>query len=83
MNRGDLRGVLWADAGSVALTCDVKTETVWNWVRAGLVLARRLPGARGRVRIALDADGWPVPVTTRGTRNVMRTRNEVRQEKRR
>lgn len=53
----------WADAGRVALAVGVETRTVWAWVRSGLVLARRLPGPRGRVRVALDPDGFPVAAT--------------------
>lgn len=41
----------------------VVLETVYRWVWKGRIRARRVPnGPRGRLRIAVDEDGHPLPL---------------------
>jgi phage terminase Nu1 subunit (DNA packaging protein) len=52
--------VRWVTAKEVASATGVEVATVLRWCREGRVVSRRLPGTRGRLRIALDAQGFPV-----------------------
>jgi transposase-like protein len=53
-------GCRWVDTMKASAAVKVDSDTVADWARRGLVLARRLPGQRGIWRIAVDASGWPV-----------------------
>lgn len=53
----------YTTAKDAASAPGVTERTVWRWVRAGRVIARRLPGERGRVLVAVDAEGFPVPAS--------------------
>lgn len=48
-----------------ALSGSDPARTVWKWARARRIACRRLPGARGRVLIVVDAEGFPVPTPAR------------------
>jgi hypothetical protein len=47
---------------AMPVSARVTPATLYEWCRAGLVLHRRSPGARGRVTVALDAQGFPIPL---------------------
>jgi predicted site-specific integrase-resolvase len=55
---GDRR-IKRVDVGSVANACDVDRSTVLRWCKSEEIDARQLPG--GRWRIAVDAEGYPLP----------------------
>jgi len=50
----------WVDPKTAAMAAGVAAEVVRVWCRTGRVIARRLPGERGRWRVMVDADGFPV-----------------------
>ncbi len=52
----------WTDAKAAAGN-RWTVRTVWKWARAGYVATRRTPGPRGRLLVAVDADGLPVFTT--------------------
>jgi len=59
--------VTWTDAKEAAAG-RWTVRTVWKWARSGYVAAKRTPGPRGRLLVAVDADGLPVFTTPQRAR---------------
>jgi hypothetical protein len=57
----ELGGLRWVAPKTAAVLADVSVSVVWGWCRQRVVLARRLPGSRGRLRVAV-VEGLPVSV---------------------
>lgn len=53
-------GGRWVDPKVAAVAAEVAVRVVHRWCRTGVVVARRLPGRRGRWRVQLGPDGLPV-----------------------
>jgi predicted site-specific integrase-resolvase len=50
----------YVDAKRAADSCGVHLKTLYDWLRAGAIVGRRLANGRGPWRVQLDADGLVV-----------------------
>lgn len=68
----------WVDVKSAADGHGVPAGTMFRWVAAHWVIARRLPGKRGRVRVLQGPDGAAVDVDTPEAPSPLRPRRRPR-----